>query len=140
MPAKSEKRKNKKHSAFFILLPIGTTILLIILLGQFVFNGCDYKMICRLSYKGSCWNLENPEFDCNIIYSRLGKYCNKSEEVCGSNKNIEDTACSKEVLGILEKQFSLILTNETCKYYCCVTDGTCYNGVGINNQALCIGD
>jgi len=140
MPAKSEKRKNKKHSAFFILSPIFLTIFLIIILGQFVFNGCDYKMICRLSYKGNCWSLDNPDFDCNIIYSRLGKYRKKnSSYVSGSMANIEVTACSKEVLDILGKQFNLNLTNETCKYYCCVTDGTCINGVGVNNQALCIG-
>jgi hypothetical protein len=126
-----------------ILTTIATLVLIVLLANFLAGNNlfCDYKTICRLSYKRSCWDLQNPEFDCGIIYNRLGKYWNKnSSYVSGSMANIEVTACSKEVLGVLEKQFNLTLTNETCKYYCCVTDGTCYNGVGVNNQALCIGN
>jgi hypothetical protein len=102
---------------------------------------CEYRTICHLSYNGNCWDLQNPEFDCDIIYSRLGKYWNKtSPYVLGSIANIETTACSDEVLGILEKQFNLTLRGKKCEYDCCVTDGNCYNGVGINSQALCISE
>jgi hypothetical protein len=102
---------------------------------------CEYRTICHLSYNKNFWDLQNPEFDCDIIYSRLGKYWNKtSPYVLGSIANIETTACSDEVLSILEKQFNLTLRGKKCEYYCCVTDGNCYNGVGINNQALYISD
>ena len=91
---------------------------------------CRYETICHIDQY-----LDSPTFDCNIIYSRLDKYWNNtSGYVRGSYANIGITACSDEVLSMLEEQFNMSLKDKKCEYHCCLTDGTCVNGIGINNQ------
>ncbi|MHA1580960.1 MAG: hypothetical protein ACTSYM_00415 [Candidatus Baldrarchaeia archaeon] len=93
---------------------------------------CKYETVCvlNLSDRWSKW-----EFDCDIIYSRLGKFWNKDSDYSyGSMYHIELTACSDEVLSILENKFNISLPRDKCHFTCCATDGTCINGRAVNVQ------
>lgn len=103
-----------------------TGCLLFLLLITNVFTGCRYEMVCHINS-----SLQSKTFDCNIIYSRV-----KNPTIA----EIEKVACSDEVLSILEKQFNTTLDRKNCRYFCCLTDGTCINGIAVNHQGYYWGD
>ncbi len=116
-------------------------VVIISVLCVFNYINCQVETVCILSLSDG----RSVEFDCDIIYSRLGKYrSERSDYVYGSMSNIEMTACSYEIVGILREDFNFGKNITSCEYHCCVTDGTCYGfpprGVNIQMVSLGVGE
>jgi hypothetical protein len=114
-----------------IIILLGLILLILYLFPEDILPlGCKFERVCHISTA-----IDSPTFDCDIIYSRLEKYL-KPGMVYGSIANINATACSDEVLSILEKQFNTTFNRSKCNYVCCITDGTCDRpgGIAINHQ------
>jgi hypothetical protein len=120
------KEDKIKQEDYWIVICI--IFILIFIPYLFTSISCKYETICHISTE-----IDSPTFDCDIIYSRLGKYL-KPGMTYGSIANINATACSDEVISILEKQFNTTFNRSKCSYLCCLTDGTCDRGVAINHQ------
>lgn len=123
-----------------ILIIIGTLYAIVYAISFF---NCQVEMVCQLVINDGMGS-NVVEFDCGIIYDRLGRYWDDSKSyVLGSMSNIETAACSYEVVGILRDQFGFGTNITACRYYCCVTDGTCYGfpprGVNIQQMVLEVG-
>jgi hypothetical protein len=123
------------------IIPILISVLILLLVIYLSRNipslvGCKFERVCHISTA-----IDSPTFDCNIIYSRLEKYL-KPGTAFGSIANINATACSDEVLSILEKQFNKTFNRSKCHYVCCITDGTCDRpgGIAVNHQGYWWGE
>jgi len=120
-----------------IIILLGLILLILYLFPEDVLPlGCKFERVCHISTA-----IDSPTFDCNIIYSRLEKYL-KTGMAYGSIANINATACSDEVLSILEKQFNTTFNRSKCNYVCCIIDGSSCDkyGIAINHQGYWWGE
>jgi hypothetical protein len=87
---------------------------------QLFSNYCPSETECYLANYINESNSSTTQFDCNIVFSNLGKYYD-GQGVQGSMYNIENTACSNETIEKLGIDSSKV---KSCEYLCCWTDGT----------------
>ena len=98
-------------------------LMIVVVLMALDYMSCHVETYCKVTYD----NEELGEIDCNIV-RQAGAF---------TLREIEDYACSDEVIDKVREKFNFGKITE-CHYYCCVTDGTCYGFPprGINIQML----
>lgn len=101
------------------------SLAIIIALGAFNYLSCQVETFCDVQINGKVVG----EINCNIVREQ-GAY---------TLQHISDYACSEPVLEKVRKYYDFGEV-ESCQYYCCVTDGTCYGFPprGVNIQMLSI--
>lgn len=118
---KPQKKRNEKLTLILALIPasiIAVFVYMVFVSFYWWTQGGGISSICTFSPDFSVkGKYGSPTFNCNIIYSRL------PPEGATLNK-ITETACSKEVLNIINETYGVDINASTCEYWCCVTDGT----------------